>query len=188
MKYRKQIPGAWLCILLLSLAAKKAKAQNESGTAQQTIALAMSNALDITFVDNNSSTGNTVSLSFDNVEDYAGGVESASQTIRVRSNKDFDVRVKSSASKFSYSGSASSDPNMSVSSVLAMKIIDNNTGGNISGGFSNYKALSTNNKKIINNADAGNDQTFSVKYKATPGFAYPAGTYTVDIVYTVTQR
>jgi hypothetical protein len=41
---------------------------------------------------------------------------------------------------------------------------------------------------MINSASKGGNQTFEVKYKATPGFAYPAGTYTTDVVYTATQE
>ncbi len=41
---------------------------------------------------------------------------------------------------------------------------------------------------LISNGQNGGNQTFSVMYNATPGFAYPAGTYTVDVVYTATQQ
>ena len=41
---------------------------------------------------------------------------------------------------------------------------------------------------ILTGASNGNNQTFSVKYKATPGFAYPAGVYAVDVTYTATQQ
>ncbi|MBL7683508.1 MAG: hypothetical protein JNK00_10655, partial [Flavipsychrobacter sp.] len=40
---------------------------------------------------------------------------------------------------------------------------------------------------LLTNCNNGGNQTFSVMYEATPGFAYPAGTYTVDVVYTATQ-
>ncbi|MCB0700871.1 MAG: hypothetical protein KDC11_13515, partial [Chitinophagaceae bacterium] len=64
------------------------------------------------------------------------------------------------------------------------------TGGSIANPFSNsaYATLSSSDQDLITTADRGGNQTFSVKYKATPGFAYPAGTYSVDVVYTATQE
>ena len=50
------------------------KAQNASGTAQQSVQLGLSNALEITFVANSSATGATVSLPFTTADDYANGV------------------------------------------------------------------------------------------------------------------
>jgi hypothetical protein len=40
---------------------------------------------------------------------------------------------------------------------------------------------------VITNAAAGENKNFSVEYQAKPGFTYPAGTYSVDIIYTATQ-
>ena len=170
-------------IAAIQFIAVKAKAQNASGAGQQAVALGISNVAEIGFVNS----GSIVSLNFDDMNDYTDGLESQEQTIRVRSNKNFNVRVKANTSKFTYTGSAA-NPNMSVSSVLDIKITNNNTGGSIANGFGAFKNLPTSGKKIINNGTAGDDQTFAVKYKATPGFTYPAGTYTVDIVFTVTQR
>ncbi|MBS1776653.1 MAG: hypothetical protein JSS64_10290, partial [Bacteroidetes bacterium] len=48
---------------------------NVSGTATQTVQLALSNALEITFVANNSATGATVSIPFTTADDYQNGVE-----------------------------------------------------------------------------------------------------------------
>lgn len=155
---------------------------NQSAGASQSAALGLSDAIDISFMN----AGASISMQFNNVNDYANGIESDEQTLLVRSNKKFNVRVKASASKFTYSG-PSADPKMKVSDVLKVKITANNTGGTISSGFANYKSPSTGGTKIINNATPGGNNTFSVKYLADPGFEYPAGTYTVDIVYTATQ-
>lgn len=158
--------------------------QNASGDAQQKLELGLSNAAEISFVNSN----NIINLEFNTTEDYANGVESGEQTLKVRSNKDFDIRVKANTARFSYSGSVSPAPKMSVNSVLSMKITVNNTGGSVTSGFSNYKNLSSGNQRIIKDGEAGGNQTFNIKYKANPGFSFPAGTYTVDIVYTVTQK
>lgn len=165
--------------------ASAANAQNASGTAQQTVQLALSNALEITFTGNSSATGATVSLPFTTVNDYANGVESTVQQLKVRSNKMFNVTVKSSSANFTGSNGAAN--NMPVAGVLKMKVTANTTGGNISGVYQNYGDILTSNTDMIINGNAGGNQLFSVQYKAVPGFAYPAGTYTTNVVYTATQ-
>jgi hypothetical protein len=41
---------------------------------------------------------------------------------------------------------------------------------------------------MINNGLAGGSRTFNVNYRAIPGFEYPAGAYTMDVVFTATQQ
>jgi hypothetical protein len=163
---------------------------NASGSASQTVQLALSNALEITFTGNGSATGATVSIPFTSVDDYANGVESSAQEIKVRSNKNFDVTVKTSAAYFSVTNSGVTTTSTMPASVLGIEVSANGTGGSIASGFSasTYNALSATAANLIENADRGGNQTFSVKYKATPGFAYAAGTYATDVVYTATQQ
>lgn len=159
----------------------------QTGNAEQTVNMALSNALEISFAGTGSATGNTVNMSFSSFNDYANGITSTDQQLVVRSNQKFHVRVKANASKFTYTGSTSPAPAMNVSSVLSIKVSSNNTGGTIVGGYSNFKKLSTAGKEIIKNGQSGGNQNFSVQYKTTPGFSFPAGNYTVDIIYTATQ-
>jgi len=163
---------------------------NASSAASQTVQLSLSNALEITFTGNNSATGSTVALPFSTVNDYANGVESAAQEIKVRSNKDFTVTVKTSGANFMVTNGQNTSTSSMPASVLGVVVSANNTGGQLGQGFSatSYKSLSATATSIITGADRGGNQTFSVKYKATPGFAYPAGTYTTDVVYTATQQ
>jgi hypothetical protein len=167
-----------------------AKAQNASSTAQQTVQLGLSNALDITFTGSGTTTGSTVSLPFTAVSDYANGVESSAQQLKVRSNKNFNITVSTGAANFSVTnGGNTTTSTMPVSGVLDLMVSSNQTGGTIASSYSNYGGgLSTSAASLISGGSNGNNQTFSVKYKATPGFAYPAGTYTVDVVYTATQQ
>lgn len=155
-------------------------AQSANSGATQSLNLAMNDIIEIAIVN-----GNTLNMGFSSVNDYANGVVSAEQELVVKSNNRFNVRVKARTSRFSYSG-ASSDPKMS-SSKLSVKVTANNTGGVISSGHTNYKSLSTVGQSMISNAAAGGNKTFKVQYKATPGYTYPAGVYTVDVVYTATQ-
>ena len=166
-----------------------ANAQNANSSASQTVKLSLSNAIEITFTGTGNATGSDVTIPFTTVNDYANGVESAAQELKVRSNKNFTVEVKTNATNFSYSGSTSPAPTMPVNGVLGVMVSANSTGGSIGSNFSNssYSTLKSSNQDLITNGSRGGNQKFSVKYKATPGFAYPAGTYSVDVVYTATQ-
>lgn len=163
---------------------------NVKSSASQTVKLELSNAIEITFVGNNSANGSDVTIPFNGVNDYANGVESNDQLLKVRSNKDFCVAVKTNAANFSYSGSTNPAPVMPVSNVLNLLVSSNNTGGTISNPFSaaSYATLSDSDQELIKDGIRGGNQSFGIKYKATPGFAYPAGSYAVDVVYTATQK
>ncbi|HYD21002.1 MAG TPA: hypothetical protein VEB40_05960 [Flavipsychrobacter sp.] len=178
----------FIAIAAFTIIGFSANAQNQSSSASQTVQLTLSNAIEITFTGNSSATGAAVTLPFTTVNNYANGVESDAQELRVRSNKNFSVAVKANNTGFSYTGTTTPAPQMPVQGVLAVKVSANGTGGDIAGSFSNYATLTASNQNLITAADRGSNQTFSVKYKATPGFAYPAGTYAVDVVYTATQE
>lgn len=168
--------------------ASAVNAQNASGSAQQTVQLALSNALEITFTGSNSATGTTVSIPFTTVNDYANGVESAAQVIKVRSNKSFNVTAKANSAFFSVTNGSNTTASTMPASVLEIKVSANNTGGTIATGYTGYKDLTTTAANILTGASNGGNQNFSVMYNAQPGFAYPAGTYTMDVVYTATQQ
>ena len=153
---------------LLSFSTASFAQSNASSTASQTVQLALSNALEITFTGNGSATGATATLPFTTVNDYANGVESAAQEIKFRSNKNFNVTVKTTTANFSVMNNG-----VTTSSTMPA---------------SAYNSLSATAANLITNASNGGNQTFAVKYKATPGFAYPAGTYATDVVFTATQQ
>ncbi len=177
-----------IAIIALAVTGFAAKAQ-VSSTATQTVNLNLSNAIELTFTGSNTATGTAVNLAFNTVNDYANGVSSSNQELKVRSNKKFGVTVKTNNTNFTYTGTTSPAPIMPVSGVLALKVSANATGGTIATPFSAtaYNGLSSTSANLISNANNGGNQTFSVMYNAIPGFAYPAGTYTVDVVYTATQ-
>ena len=177
-------------ITCLGFAANAQNQANQSTTASQNVQLVLSNAIELTFTGNNSATGAAVNIAFTTVNHYANGVESGAQELKVRSNKDFSVAVKTNAANFSYVGTTTPAPTMPVSGVLALKVTANGTGGTVATPFTTtgYATLTNTNQNLINGGTRGGDQRFSVMYKATPGFAYPAGTYSVDVVYTTTQQ
>lgn len=164
-------------------------AQAETSSGSQEVKINTSAALQVTFRSTGTDVGSDITLNFNNVSDYANGIISADQTVEVISNKDFTVSVKSAATNFSYSGNTTPAPTMPVSGVLALMITGNNTQGSIASAFSNnsFRGINANSQAMINNGKAGQGRDFGVKYKATPGFSYPAGSYSVDIIYTATQ-
>ncbi len=181
-----------IAIAVIAATAVTANAQNsnQSSSASQTVKLNLSNAIELTFTGSGTAQGADVTIPFHSVNDYANGVESGAQELKVRSNKNFDVTVKTNAANFTYAGNTSPAPTMPVSGVLAVKLAANNTGGSVATPFSasSYATLTSSDQDLITNGNRGGNQTFSVQYKATPGFAYPAGVYAVDVVYTATQR
>ncbi len=174
-------------IAAFALASICAKAQ-VSSTATQTTNLNLTNAIEITY-SCGSSVGSTVVMFFSTVNDYASGVHSAAQELTVRSNKKFGVTVNTSSVSFAYSGSTFPKPVMPVAGVLGVRVTANTTGGSIVAPFSSsaYASLGVLPAMLLSNCSNGGDQNFEVKYEAMPGFNYPAGVYTVDVVYTATQ-
>jgi Rieske Fe-S protein len=165
-------------------------AQNASATATQSVSLTLSNAIAITFTGSGTSTGGAVTLPFSTVSDYANGVTSTAQQLKVQSNLAFDVAVKANATNFTYTGSYTTGTTMPVSGVLKLMVTANGTGGSIASPFSStaYSTLTATNQNLINNGTYGSNQLFSVQYQATPGFTYPAGTYATSVIYTATQQ
>ncbi len=179
-----------IAIVALISAGFAANAQTPASTsASQTVNLSLTDAIELTFTGSGTATGAAVTMSFNNVNDYANGVQSAAQALKVRSNKNFTVAVKTNAANFTYTGSTTPAPTMPVSGVLAVKVSANGTGGSIATPFSSsaFSGLTSTNQNLITNGSRGGNQTFSVMYEATPGFSYPSGNYAVDVVYTATQ-
>lgn len=178
-----------IVIAALAIMGYSADAQTVSSTAQQTVNLALSNAIELTFTGSGTATGTAVTIPFTSVNDYANGVQSAAQQLKVRSNKNYAVSVKANSTNFTYTGTTSPAPTMPVATVLDLKVATNATSGTVSAPFSTsaFADITTTAQTVLTNCIYGGNQLFSVIYQATPGFAYPAGTYAVDVVYTATQ-
>src|SRR5690606_10450538 len=104
--------------ILTSIATFANAQNNASSTAQQTVQLQLSNPLEITFTGNNSTTGSTVTMPFTSANDYANGVESQAQQLRVRSNKNFNVAVKPLTNTFSVTNNGNTSSSSMPASVL----------------------------------------------------------------------
>lgn len=180
-----------IAVAFFAVAGYAANAQaNSSASGTQIVEAELSNVIEVTFTGNGLVNGPSLNMEFGNVNDFANGVESAPQELRVRSNKGFQVAVKSNAANFSYTGNVTPAPVMPVSDVLLMKVGNNLTGGTVNAPFSSstYYTIRDFNQTFLVDCESGDNRTFQVYYKATPGFAYPGGTYSVDVVYTATHQ
>src|SRR6476661_3882486 len=123
-------------VAALLACATTSMAQSASATASQAVNLTLSNAIAITFTGSGTSTGGAVTLPFTTVSDYANGVTSTAQQLKVQSNLPFDVQVKANASNFTYTGSYTTGTTMPVSGVLKLLVAANTTGGTVATPFS----------------------------------------------------
>jgi hypothetical protein len=171
-----------LAVMAVLISTTFATAQNQSGSATQTVSLVLAPIIQISAV-----TASNVQIGFNTTDQYANGVNSGNQQFKIQSNKDFMISVKADAANFAYSGSANPAPQMPVQNILYLALADNNTGGAVANSFGSYTSLSSTPQDMLVQCRNGSDKTFAVNYKAKPGNAYPAGTYTVGIVYTATQ-
>lgn len=167
--------------MLLSFFVATTQAQ-QSSTASQTVNLKLEPVIQISAM-----AAQDIDLNFNDISNFANGVQSTSQEFKVQSNKEFVVNVKADASTFTYAGNASPVPAMPVNNTLYLELASNNTGGQAASSFSNFNSLSNTPQDLLLNCKNGGDQRFAINYKASPGMGYPAGTYTVGIVYTATQ-
>lgn len=161
-----------------------ASAQSSSSSAAQNVKLQLEPAIEITNI-----TSTDVNIGFNTVNHYVNGVQSNDQEFKVKSNQDFVITVKTDANSFSYSGTTFPAPVMPVDNILFLSVTNNNTGGSKSALFnSGYSSLSANPKQLLLNCKNGGNRRFAVNYKAVPSTSYPAGLYSVGVIYTATQQ
>ena len=178
-------------LLFCSAFATQAQTQtNQTTSASQSVKLVMSNAIELTFVSTRGDRGEEVNMYFKEVNDYANGVQSEKQQLKVRSNKNFSVNVKTNSGNFTYTGNSKPAPVMPVKGILGLRMVENNTDGATGTTFEvkGFATLAAEDQQLISGGKRGGDQNFTIQYNATPGFAYPAGIYSVDVVYTATQE
>jgi hypothetical protein len=172
-----------IAIMLLTLPTTFAQVNSQ---ANQNAVLSMNNAIAITFTSTGNNVGDVILLPFLTTNDFLNGVTSSAQTLKVQSNKQFNVSIGSTTQYFAYTGTAYPTPNMPIASVLSFLISNNNTGGSLP--YSSYASIPYSTATtIVNLGQNGGNSTFDVTYKATPGYAYPSGLYSAFVVYTATQ-
>lgn len=162
-------------------------AQNANSGSSQTTNLALSNAIELTLVNGNAT---SVELEFQTLNQLINGIVSPEQMIKVRSNKKFKVTAASSSNNFNYSGNAIANNILSVTNGLKIMVTSNHTGGYtpLVSFLTSWLGLNTaGTTTLLNNCSAGGNQTFGIKYMATPGATTAPGTYTTDVIFTATQ-
>jgi len=141
-----------------------------TASAAHNVGLQLSNAIEVSFVDGASG----ASLAFSTADHYNNGVTAESAaSIRVRSNKAYNVTVKSATANFNSSAATV----MPVSGVLHVK--ENSQAG--------FTSITNTDQNLLTNQSRGVN-IFKLTYRATPGFNYDGGTYSVNIIYTATQQ
>lgn len=176
-----------IAIFVLGMvAAFSANAQNASSTAVQTAKLDLSDAIELSFVNG---AGGTLNFTYNNATELINGKESVTQDLRVRSNKKFKVAVSSSTANFTYTGTSIVNNIIPVNTGLKVMVTANNTGGILTlSALLGWLGLTIGGgTTLLTYCNPGGNQTFTVKYKATPGILAAPGTYTTDVVFTATQ-
>ncbi|MBZ0098286.1 MAG: hypothetical protein K8F30_04340 [Taibaiella sp.] len=180
------------CFLLLTLAGfcHVSKAQSLNGNSTQAARLNLAEVVSANLFSSGNGNGGppaNVELPLGGTNAMAEGIESPEITVTLQCTTDFDVSVSSSSENFEYSGPSTLNTVMPVSDVLSIAITNNATGGSIGNGFSQFQPIDVQGKQVISAGQRG-VRTFGFKYKAQPGFNFPAGTYTTDIVYTISKK
>lgn len=129
-------------------------------------------------IEEDTTTGATTdeTFTFSSVEDLNNGKESENaKKILLHSNKNWKVQVRAASENFSFTPAETG-----VTYDLAC--------GNLSvkEGTSEYQALTTTAADI--KTGSRGKTTLEVKYKADPGFEAPAGTYTLDVEYSISAQ
>jgi len=174
-----------LCCLWAADAAAQ-EGQNASATASQTVRLNLAPVIAFRFSSTNAATGNQVNMDFNTVNQLSNGIQSSEQELSIISNKTFKVSVQTDAPSFSYSGNGNAS--MPVDNTLFVAVKNNATGGNVVSSFNNtYHSLSSASQDLLLDGQQGADQKIVLAYMAKPGMNYPAGSYSVGVIYTATQ-
>lgn len=143
--------------------------QAQSLQASQNASLHVNNVIEVSF----HTGGSGISMAFSTADQFQNGIESIGEVeIRVKSNRPYNVVVKTATSNFT-SNTATTMP---VSGILSIK----------PEGSSTYMGLTNADQNLLVNKPRGNTK-YDIAYKAVPGFNYEDGTYSVSIVYTATQ-
>ena len=155
-------------LIMVAFCSVAVHAQATSSTSQ-TVTLLLKDAISISI---SSATG--TSFQFDDVNKYQNGLTNLNaSTVLIKSNRPWNATIKSATATFAGPAGSPAMP----STVLGIRQSGTNTG---------FGQLST--TPLTYGAGDRGVYSYSVDYNANPGFAYDAGTYTISVVFTVTQQ
>lgn len=154
-----------------------------TAVAGQTLNITLNDVIDIKFVATQQNAGSALQMTFSSPDDYYNGVESAPQQLRVRTNKGFTVSVRTT------DATANNAQQGQTPSFIYIKVPENSTGGSITPSFSSsgYKNVTRADLALLKDCTKGGNQTFTVQYKAMPGFMISPGVYMIDVIFTATR-
>src|SRR5690606_17763284 len=116
------------------------------------------------------------------------GVLSGTQELEVYANDRFKISVQTDAPNFVYQGAETPSRLLPVDNTLFVSVASHTTGGTVNAGFDkNYQTLSRSSQDLILNGTQGAARKLVVSYKAKPEIGFPAGIYSVGVIYTATQ-
>lgn len=173
--------------VIMTLLCCSVYAQGGGGSAQNG-RVSLSEVVSASLFAQDSASTAQIAIPIGGINALADGAESHEIEVTLQTTADYDVSVSSSSAYFTYNGTGTNPTQMLVKDVLSIKITSNTTGGTVSNGFSQYQAVDGSQNQLIIASGLSGTRTFSFRYKAQPGFNYPAGTYTTDIVYTITKK
>jgi hypothetical protein len=134
------------------------------------VSLTLTNSIELAFLQGS----NGANLTFSSLDNYLNGVTySNAATLKVRSNKGYTVSVRAATDHFS----SSTNTQMPVNNVLFVKETNQN----------GFVSINTSDQTLLPGQNRGNND-FTVTYKASPGYNYEGGVYTINIIYTATQE
>ena len=163
-------------IALLGFATAQAQTDGGVRTATQTATVVLEQVLDIAIT-----TDNLTAFTFNEVSEYDNGItQTGATTFEVNASVPWNIHFAADADEFAVtSGSSSTTMPLSVFSI-------GKTGGSLQ---TLTNAASTN---PLNSGARGDDETtgntFTVDYKANPGYDYDPATYEVGITYTISAQ
>lgn len=168
--------------LLTVICWHEAVAQKDRSAGAQRLNINLGDVIDISFVANDLNVGPQLQMSFITAKDYFKGIETEQQMLQVASNKNFTVSVRAVSV-------TANNTNSQLPSFIYIKIPQNNTGGNIAKAFSNnvYQQLKGYDMVMLEDAHKGDNQTFSVQYKAQPGTMVDPGIYAIEVIFTASR-
>jgi hypothetical protein len=178
----KKIITLTVAFVSINLAANAQATDNKSVMAK----MDLTDAIDLAVTNN----ATPPAVTFLTPADFSDGKNTSSTPteLLVRSTNKFSIKVRTNGNTFTYAGPNTPDA-IPMSSVLGLKIINNTTGGTIQSPYSTaaYQPIQSTDQPLISTGTNGDNQRFTVAFEFRPGFKFPGGLYTAEIVFTASQ-
>lgn len=182
----KRQKSYFLVCLLIFLTWLGAEAQ-QNACGSQRVELILGGVIDIGFHEEGAK---NVIFNFNSVNELVKGKYSEPQVLHVCSDNNFKVDVKMVINSAQKLNGNSIPPAEICFNHFGLKMVENNTTGNVLPPFSSvdYHSVPEKEQTIIANGINGFDQTFSLMYQFIPGFNMEPGSYSIIVIYTASME